>query len=229
MMAMPIMAVVSTGEPTTRKTKSGGQVRERTIIYEGSPSPRELLESLAIQAEAAIKGLEGPKQNEEETQELTEEQKRMAVDSKGKSKETNTTMSEENRRLLDFCQRILSTIAAIDRSLRDTKGDKFVDRLQASLPRAHASSSNDVRPEAGETEESAKKAYVEWATRVRFEYCDLTVPASNAGAGGDDDTPHFKFYYNNEARMLAHSDIPKRSLAIAKEVGLSSCRSINNL
>jgi hypothetical protein len=33
-----------------------------------------------------------------------------------------------------------------------------------------------------------------------------------------DTTPHFKFFYNNEARMLANSDIPKRSLAIAKEV-----------
>lgn len=35
----------------------------------------------------------------------------------------------------------------------------------------------------------------------------------------EDQAPHYKFYYSNEARMLANADIPKRSLAIAKEVG----------
>lgn len=29
---------------------------------------------------------------------------------------------------------------------------------------------------------------------------------------------NYKHHYSNEARMLANSDIPKRSLAIAKEV-----------
>jgi len=56
---------------------------------------------------------------------------------------------------------------------------------------------------------------MDWANRVRFEYCDLTT-CEPAG----DDTPHYKFYYNSEARMLANSDIPKRSLAIAKELAV---------
>ena len=60
---------------------------------------------------------------------------------------------------------------------------------------------------------------MEWANRVRFEYCDLTVPSST---GESEEDPHYKFYYNTEARMLANSDIPKRSLAIAKEVRLVS-------
>ncbi|EEB91238.1 hypothetical protein MPER_10436 [Moniliophthora perniciosa FA553] len=72
--------------------------------------------------------------------------------------------------------------------------------------------------DAGETEESAKKAYMEWVKAARFEYCDLSVlPAKNAP---EDETPSYKFYYNTEARMLANSDIPKRSLAIAKELAI---------
>ena len=65
------------------------------------------------------------------------------------------------------------------------------------------------------------EAYVKWANRVRFEYCDLTVPVvEGLPEAEQDQTPNYKFYFNNEARMLANSDIPKRSLAIAKEVGV---------
>lgn len=212
---MPIMAVASV---KAVKKKTNSSIRERTILYEGSSSPRELLEGLAIQAQAALKGLERPKSAIETPTELTEEQKRMTVDLKGKSKEVVTATSDENQKLLDFCNRILSTTAAIDRSLRETKGDKFVTRLQASLPKIYtASSASDIKIDVGSTEESAKKAYLEWAIRVRFEYCDLTIPSTST-TEGEDQQPHFKFYYNNEARMLANSDIPKRSLAIAKEV-----------
>jgi hypothetical protein len=220
MMAMPIMAVASVKDSLTRKSTSsaGSQFRERTIIYEGSSSPRELLEGIAIQAQAALKGLENSKPAEISTEELTEEQKRMTINSKGKAKETRvTSISDENQKLTDFCKRILATTAGIDRSLRETKGDVFLERLHASLPKVFTASSEIVQVEAGDTEESAKKAYFEWAQRVRFEYCDLTVP--NSGAEGEDQQPQYKFYYNTEARMLANSDIPKRSLAIAKEVG----------
>ncbi|ESK95974.1 ubiquitin conjugating enzyme family protein [Moniliophthora roreri MCA 2997] len=217
MMAMPIMAVASVKNFTAKKSgKSNSPVRERTIIYEGSASPRELLEGIAIQAQAAIKGLESMKKVEEEPEELTEEQKRLTIDSKGKSKEQVTLMSEENQKLLSFCKRILSTTANIDKALREAKGEAFVTRLQASLPKV--TSSVDMYVYAGETEESAKKAYMEWAKAARFEYCDLSVPpAKNAP---EDETPSYKFYYNTEARMLANSDIPKRSLAIAKELAI---------
>ena len=36
----------------------------------------------------------------------------------------------------------------------------------------------------------------------------------------DEGGPHYKHAYNHEARMLTNSDIPKRSLAIAKEVSI---------
>ena len=121
-----------------------------------------------------------------------------------------------------FCKRILGTAKAIDRSLRDTKGDDFVDRLHASLPKIPGTSTGqegeDVVVSEKDSDADVEKSYVDWASRVRFEYCDLTIPtAPNAS---EDETPHFKFYYNAEARMLANSDIPKRSLAIAKEVGI---------
>lgn len=222
MMAMPIMVVGSTKAVIAKRTsatRDSTRVRERTILYEGSSGPRELLEAIVIQAQAALKGLEGTKVPELEPQELTEEQKRMTVDTKGKSKASSNSTSDENQRLLDFCRRILATANGIDRSLRETKGDAFVDRLHASLPSIHSSPTSLVRVEAGTTEASAQKAYMDWAVRVRFEYCDLTLPGTPPKSEDDEDeTPHFKFYYNDEARMLANSDIPKRSLAIAKEV-----------
>lgn len=221
MMAMPIMVVTSVKTVPSRKLPKGSaRVRERTTTYEGSSGPRELLEAIVIQARAAVKGLEGPKQNEPVV-EMTEEEKRMTSDEKGKAKDTGRTQSEENAKMLKFCRRIIDTAEAIDRSLAETKGDAFLQRLRASLPKIPGStekSAGEVR--AGETEEDTVKAYVEWANRVRFEYCDLMVPPSEAPGqtNNDDESPHFKFFYNNEARMLANADIPKRSLAIAKEV-----------
>ena len=226
-MAMPIMVVTSVKTMATKKPAKGmPRIRERTIIYEGSSGPRELLEAIVIQAQAALKGLEGMKASEPESAEMSEEQKRMTADEKGKAKDDGGSVSEENRKMLNFCQRIVNTAKAIDRSLVETKGKAFVDRLHAGLPRIPASSSSSAgtagrtaNVDVGDTEESAMKAYIKWANQVRFEYCDLTVPSTDApSAEGEDQPPNYKFYFNNEARMLANSDIPKRSLAIAKEV-----------
>lgn len=191
-------------------------IRERSIIYEGSTGPRELLEAIVIQAQAAIKGLEGVKCIQVE-EEMTEEQKRM-TSGKGKEKQPSPSPGDENVKLLAFCTRILATANAIDRSLRETKGCGFVDRLHASLPKIVTSSSLDhASVMAGKTEEEQKKTYVDWATKVRFEYCDLTGEDSEANT---DVVPYYKHYFNNEARLMANADLPKRSLAIAKEVHL---------
>lgn len=215
-MAMPIMRVASIKNVVTKRTKANSHLRERTILYEGSASPRELLEGIAIQAQAALKGLESVKPTELPVEELTEEQKRMSIDPKGKSKDTSNATTDENQKLNDFCHRILSTTSAIDRSLRENKGDAFVERLHASLPKVFTSApTSETVIEAGATEEKARQIYIQWATRTRFQYCDLTLPSSQ---DCEDQQPHYKFYYNTEARMLANSDIPKRSLAIAKEV-----------
>lgn len=233
MMAMPIMVAGSIKSVAPKKVGKGKSlIRERTIVYEGSAGPRELLEAIVIQAQAAIKGLEGIKPTEPEEVEMTEEQKRMTTDKgKGKEKEQSPALSDENQKLLAFCQRILMTANAIDRSLRETKGDAFVNRLHGSLPRISTSSSFDLSSlQVGDTQEERRKAYVDWATQVRFEYCDLTVPAPEP-MPHEESAPHYKFFFNSEARMLANSDIPKRSLAIAKEVVRVEClfMAINNL
>ncbi|KAF8627164.1 hypothetical protein AX15_004484 [Amanita polypyramis BW_CC] len=224
MMAMPIMVVASVKSVTVRRGLDGRNVRERAIVYEGSSGPRELLEGIVIQAHAALKGLERVKSPDDLPDELTEEQKRMTLqDMKGKSKDSDAPIYEDNEKLITFCRRILSTAKAIDRSLRETKGNAFVERLYGSLPKLpNARNQSFTHIEVGETEEDAKKAYIEWATSARFEYCDLVVPAPpKTNQNQDEDsTPHYKFHFNNEARMLANSDIPKRSLAIAKELAI---------
>lgn len=225
MMAMPIMVVSSVRTHTPKRATNGTlPLRERTIIYEGSSGPRELLESIVIQANAAIKGLEGIKPVEAAPVEMTEEQKRVNHDTKGKTKEIAApSLSEENQKLLGFCQRILATADAIDRSLRETKGEKFLERVRESLPKIHAadSASNEVFVGAEVSEEAIRQTYITWATRIRFEYCDLMVPPpTDKPVVNQDEPPNYKFYYNTEARMLASSDIPKRSLAIAKELAV---------
>lgn len=168
-MAQPIMVSSSVKAVAAKKSssKSATRVRERTIVYEASAGPRELLESIVIQAHAARKSLESAKPLDA-GREMTEEQKRVTNDSKGKAKEIDDfALSEENMTLLAFCRRIHATAEAIDRFLRENKGDAFVERLHASLPKIPSSSSEEVYVDAGDTEESAKKAYMEWATRVR--------------------------------------------------------------
>lgn len=218
---MPIFIATSVKSVTAKTPQAGRSViREREIVYEGSSGPRELLEAIGIQAQAALKSLEGTKPPEKDVEELTEEQKRMTIDAKGKTKEANSAApSEENLKLLQFCRRILDCANGIDRALRETKGDAFVARLHASLPMIPTTPSEGVHMAAGASDEDLLKAYMDWAGRVRFEYCDLSV-TFEVKPGEEDEVPHYKFYYNNEARMLANSDIPKRSLAIAKEVGL---------
>jgi hypothetical protein len=221
-MAMPCMVAVSVKAVVAKKSaKRTSTVRERVIVYEGSSGPRELLEAIVIQAQAALKGLEGMKPQEPEQEEMTEEQKRMTNDSKGKAKESAPAVPEEHSKLLNFCRRIVSTANGIDRSLRETKGAAFVERLHKSLPKLYPTEPMDTYIDPGATETSASKAYVKWATQVRFEYCDLTILPS--GTKPDDLVPHYKFHFNTDARMLADADIPKRSLAIAKEVRFIEC------
>lgn len=233
-MGMPIMKVVAIKDDTVRKgSGKSGATRERVVLYEGSSGPRELLEAIVIQAEAALKGLEGLiklRQAKNNPENMTEEQKRMTTQEKGKGKDSEMAY-EENDKLLRFCQSILNTAASIDRSLREVKGAAFMERMYTSLPRISAASKSQASAETGKqreaqkvvlksgaSEDEAKKVYEEWAYNARFQYCDLTIPVAEGAAstGG----PNYKFYYNSEARMLANSVIPKRSLAIAKELAI---------
>ncbi|EJD00913.1 uncharacterized protein FOMMEDRAFT_135199 [Fomitiporia mediterranea MF3/22] len=235
MMAMPIMVVSSIKAVNTKKVGSRSQIRERTIIYEGSSGPRELLEAIVIQATAALKGLEGPKLSDLTPEEMTEEQKRMTgVDVNGKGKEkapasngADSAALLENKRLLEFCNRIIATAAAIDRSLLDTKGYEFLQRLKASLPKVPTSDNDSANAAAvrrelnpGMTDEELQTLYVKWATRVRFVYCNLTLPAPDDAKFDADYSPSFKHAFSQDARLLSNADMPKRAVAIAKELAV---------
>jgi hypothetical protein len=256
------------GSSTTALKPQGGSTssksrkpapRERTIVYEGSSGPRELMESIVIQAQAAIKGL-GPSPAElKKAKEPTEEEKRRIAgapvpqDVKGKTK---ATFSEDNTRLRIFwcvssfrfppslgntnhrpchSERIVVTAQAVDRSLRETKGDEFLKRLHDGLPKISTSSSAFIHHAnsadittaydhipVGTTDSETEANYVKWAQQIRFEYCDLTLPPAESpkdiAKPNDDGPPHYRHAYDSDIRMLANADIPKRSLAIAKEV-----------
>lgn len=221
MMGMPIMVLVSS-KPILKKpggSKGTSKAKERTLTYEGSSGPRELLESIFIQAQAALKGLEATTPPETTVVEMTEAEKRMTSVDKGKAKAADpAVISPENAQLLSFCRGIQGTVQAIDRALEEAKGKPFMDRLRTSLPSIPNSSTGHEYIATPETEAETQKAYLEWATKVRFEYCDLSIPPSDQEGKGAQ--VHYKFHFDAEARIMANQDIPKRSLAIAKELAV---------
>ena len=77
----------------------------KTVTYEGSASPRELLESCVIQAQAALKGLAATRKVESDDEEGTEEDgKRMSMAEK-RAKEEEAKMrrvDDENVQLEEF-------------------------------------------------------------------------------------------------------------------------------
>jgi hypothetical protein len=227
-MGMPIMVVANVKDVTVRKgAGNAGSSKERTIVYEGSSGPRELLESIVIQAEAALKGLEGiikAREANKDPEAMTEEQKRMTTGTKGKARVNS--IDDENDKLLTFCEGILNTATAIDRSLSEIKGDAFMERMYRSLPRLSGASSartsgvvtDDTVVLAHDASEAeARSVYEQWVVKARFEYCDLEVKNPD---GSTSSPPNYKFSYNSDARMLSNSDMPKRSLAIARELAV---------
>ena len=115
MMAMPIMIATSTSPlrpqansgSSKRGARAGPAPRERTIVYEGSSGPRELMESIVIQAQAAIKGLgQLPETPSLDVRPMTEEEKRQSPladeDSKGKGKASAVEANYDNMRLRTF-------------------------------------------------------------------------------------------------------------------------------
>lgn len=97
MLAMPQMRPVAS-EPTPHPETV-------TTTYEGSPSPRELLEYIVIQARAALKGLSATSGVEAEaTKEVGEDELRMSVSERKKQQEEKRRemMGDENEMLLVF-------------------------------------------------------------------------------------------------------------------------------
>lgn len=109
--------------------------------------------------------------------------------------------SKPLRLLTRFSERIISSAAKIDRSLVEVKGRAFVDRMKAELPRlpsneTTASPADTLVSELSEenivTQCKPSKiplisklielADEQWAGKVRFEYCDMTIAGANSVA-----------------------------------------------
>lgn len=98
MLAMPQMRPVSS-------TIDPDDPQRRIVIYEGASSPRELLESCVIQAQAALKGLDATKPKDvEANQDDVEQSLRMsATEVAEKEKETLAkTKADQNAQLQEF-------------------------------------------------------------------------------------------------------------------------------
>lgn len=90
----------------------------------------------------------------------------------------------------------------------------LMPEILRKMPRRRMSSG---QRRAGSSEATHQHLHLRLTTCIifcRFEYCDLTIPTTD----NSDETLNYKHYFNNEIRMLANASIPKRSVAIAKEV-----------
>ncbi|GFZ49786.1 hypothetical protein JCM24511_07189 [Saitozyma sp. JCM 24511] len=187
-----------------------------SVTYEGSPSPRELLESVVIQAQAALKGLEGTATKDEPAKDSGDESMlRMSAAevAKEKADKLKGRRHDANARLEDFCDRIIASAEAIDKSLAETKGAEFVQRMRESLPKIpQGGGATEERDLKGETDEGLIKIYEDWATRARFQYADLSIE--------DDGVLSYRHAYSAQILALGNCDAPKRSLAIAKELAI---------
>ncbi len=111
MMAMPTMVQTSStplkvqAGLSKRGPGTGPAPRERTIIYEGSSGPRELMESIVIQAQAAIKGLGVLPEDVVKNKVMSEEEKRqstLVAPDQGKGKSKALPISDDNLKLRKF-------------------------------------------------------------------------------------------------------------------------------
>lgn len=100
MMAMPQMRPVSS-------SPIPNQPKDFAVIYEGGPSPRELLEYIVIQATAAVKGLQATGTagaDDGKKKDMTEEEMRVTMEQyKKEEEEKKKARGEgENEVLMDF-------------------------------------------------------------------------------------------------------------------------------
>lgn len=110
MLAMPQMRISGPPpprlEPIPAAASSNFAPVTYTVTYEGAPSPRELLENIVIQAQAALKGLEHTQAPEEEMidEKTTEEKLRMTAAELAQLDKSRkkTGMDVENAQLRDF-------------------------------------------------------------------------------------------------------------------------------
>ena len=96
MLAMPQMRAASTVNDPEHPTK-------RKVVYEAAASPRELLESCVIQAQAGLRGLSATSAINIALEPLSEEAKRMTKEElEAKAKQVEKPSNSENIQLESF-------------------------------------------------------------------------------------------------------------------------------
>ena len=97
MLAMPQMRPVSS-------VQSSADPKQLVVTYEGASSPRELLESCVIQAQAALKGLEATAFKEHFGQGETEEELQMSTERilEQQREQVEARRTDENTQLKEF-------------------------------------------------------------------------------------------------------------------------------
>ncbi|KZO90889.1 hypothetical protein CALVIDRAFT_568673 [Calocera viscosa TUFC12733] len=119
--------------------------------------------------------------------------------------------------LLKFPKERLSTKA---RLVLVNYSEVIVIQAQAALKGWESSKKQpDLKTELREAEkrkidDEIRVPYKDWANRIKFHYCDLSVEGENSN-----DSPSFKSVFSNDAQGLVGTGLFKRSLALAQGDG----------
>jgi hypothetical protein len=173
MMAMPQMRPIKS-EPDEEDPNY------RVVTYEGASSPRELLENCVIQARASLKGLKGiqvtvaerksPSTTEKQDKRKAEKALQLTKDEDETARANLEGSKTEDEQLSHFwwvtygwtrlisSQRVIDSATSIDRSLIDVKGEQFVHKMTASLPKIPELGDHVIQTkQAGTSAEAVKK------------------------------------------------------------------------
>lgn len=144
--------------PVAVEIRARGNIKERHVTYRGSKGPRELAQSVKVQCEGFLYGVDLLKRNGKDKsteQKLMEKSKpksssrkrgqssaqtsylskKAAKDPQGamipeSTDEASTKpLDDESQHLVNFAQSFCNYIGKLDDRLRKTKGNSFVDRL----------------------------------------------------------------------------------------------------
>lgn len=215
LLAQPIFLATKT-EYKMQKDKS----REKHVTYKGSNGPRELAQSIVMQCNDFLVNIDRhnklmPVQSEAEgKQGETKDDKEM--DEEKKAEQKDPWMAEEQRLCL-FARRFVEEVATIDRILRVTKGDAFLDKLLGLIKEPIISQTVDVESVAAsrsEDQDSAKEiaTYEAWAKSQCYDECDMRQAKSSS------DSPSYIHAFDTKIRSTDSSSNHKRGFTIAKEL-----------
>lgn len=202
LLAQPIMSA-SKIEYKIQKDKS----REKIVTYKGSEGPRELAQSIISQCNAFLANLS----KHEEAMKSKRELEKIIKDEKTRIATIIPKLDQEWRgeedQLCKFAQSFIEEVATIDRLLRSTKGDAFVDKLLGSIKEPIS-----MTPKKHEDVQEQIKAYETWAKAKCYDEIDMRANKSSSGK------TRYLHAFNDKIRETDAGSNHKRGFIIAKEL-----------